>query len=369
MKFTVKRTPFLKALSHGQSVVEKRTIVPILSHVLLNAKGNTLTLTSTDLELTIVETIPAQVTESGSFAIPAHMLHDIVRKLPDRAEIQLALELKNNRLKLQAARSDFSLSCLPAEDFPSMENGDLPNTFLIPARDLFSLIDRVRFAMSNEETRYNLNGVYLHVIDNMELRAVATDGHRLAKVAAGLPEGAAGMPGIILPRKTVIELLKLIAELTGDVKVSISETQISFSFADIYLTSRLIDGMFPDYDPVIPKDNNKVIQVPVRAFTDAVDRVATVTEERERGVRVTFKNGRLILSATSPETGSAIEEINIDYSDTALEIGFNSRYLLDITQQILGEEAEFSMADAATAVIFRDREDKSALYVLMPLRV
>jgi DNA polymerase-3 subunit beta len=275
-------------------------------------------------------------------------------------------------MTLRSGRSTFTLSCLPAEDFPLMSGGSFGHEFQLAAKDLRSLIDRTRFAISTEETRYYLNGIYLHAAKSGEvevLRAVATDGHRLARVELPLPEGAQGMPGVIVPRKTVQEIRKLLDETEGTVRISLSETKIRFDFGDGFLTSKLIDGTFPDYDRVIPSANDKILEVDCKLFAEAVDRVSTISTEKSRAVKLSVERGTLVLSATSPENGTASEEIEVGYNAAPIEIGFNSRYLLDITQQIEGDGAQFTMADAGSPTIVRDAGDHSALYVLMPMRV
>jgi DNA polymerase-3 subunit beta len=234
------------------------------------------------------------------------------------------------------------------------------------------MIDRTRFAISTEETRYYLNGIYLHAVHQdggSVLRAVATDGHRLARVELALPDGAAEMPGVIVPRKTVGELRKLIEETEGDVEIALSETKIRFRAGDVVLISKLIDGTFPDYERVIPLGNDKILEVDRKSFTAAVDRVSTISTEKSRSVKLGLKSGNLTLSANSPDAGSATEELEVSYSADDMEIGFNSRYLLDIAQQIEGESAQFALADAGSPTVIRDGADASALYVLMPMRV
>jgi DNA polymerase-3 subunit beta len=304
--------------------------------------------------------------------VPAHTLYDIVRKLPDGAQIEFETTGEKGLMTLRSGRSTFTLSCLPPEDYPLMAGGELAHNFLLSAADLKRLIDRTRFAISTEETRYYLNGIYLHAAKSDKvnmLRAVATDGHRLARMEIPLPEGAAGMPGVIVPRKTVTELRKLLDEMDQDVSVALSDTKIRFTFADTVLTSKLIDGTFPDYDRVIPSGNDRILEVDCKQFAEAVDRVSTISSEKSRAVKLALERGSLTLSATSPENGTATEEIEVRYSAQPLEIGFNSRYLLDITEQIEGDGARFALADAASPTVVRDSADGSALYVLMPMRV
>jgi DNA polymerase III subunit beta len=372
MKLTIERAAFLKALNHVQSVVERRTTIPILSNVLLRAEAGRLALSATDMDLEIVERVPAQVEWEGRTTAPAHTLYDIVRKLREGAQVEIEASGEHNAMVLRSGRSTFTLQSLPPEDYPVMASGALPHNFTLPAAELRTLIDRTRFAISTEETRYYLNGIYLHATKNDEvpvIRAVATDGHRLARVEMVLPEGAAGMPGVIIPRKTVLELRKLVEESEGEVDIALSDTKIRSAVGEATLTSKLIDGTFPDYDRVIPSNNDKILEVDCKSFAEAVDRVSTISTEKSRAVKLAIESGNLVLSATSPENGTAVEELEVRYLASPLEIGFNSRYLLDIAEQIEGEGAQFVMSDAGSPTIVRDSADASALYVLMPMRV
>jgi len=372
MKLTIERAALLRALGHVQSVVERRNTIPILSNVLLRAEGTKLALSATDMDLEMVSSLASQVARSGATTVPAHTLYDIIRKLREGAQIELEMTGEKGLLTLRSGRSTFTLSCLPPEDYPLMASGDLAHHFLLSAADLKRLIDRTRFAISTEETRYYLNGIYLHAAKSDKLnmlRAVATDGHRLARMEIPLPEGASGMPGVIVPRKTVTELRKLLDEMDQDVAIALSDTKIRFTFADTVLTSKLIDGTFPDYDRVIPTNNDRILEVDCKLFAESVDRVSTISTEKSRAVKLAIERGNLTLSATSAENGTAIEELEVRYNAQPLEIGFNARYLLDITEQIEGEGARFAMADAASPTIVRDSADGSALYVLMPMRV
>jgi DNA polymerase-3 subunit beta len=372
MKLTIERAALLRALGHVQSVVERRNTIPILSNVMLRAERGRLALSATDMDLEIIEQATAEVARDGAVTAPAHTLYDIVRKLREGAQIELEATGDKGSMMLRSGRSAFTLACLPPEDYPLMTGGELPHAFALAASELKTLIDRTRFAISTEETRYYLNGIFVHATksgDTPVLRAVATDGHRLARVEMMLPEGGAGMPGVIIPRKTVSELRKLIDETEQEVGIALSDTKIRFTFGDAVLTSKLIDGTFPDYDRVIPTGNDKVLEVNCKEFAEAVDRVSTISTEKSRAVKLSLDRGTLTLSATSPENGTATEELEVRYGSTPIEIGFNSRYLLDITDQISGEGAVFEMADAASPTIVHDRTGTSALYVLMPMRV
>jgi DNA polymerase-3 subunit beta len=372
MRLTIERAALLRALGHVQSVVERRNTIPILSNVLLRAEDGQLSLSATDMDLEMVASVAAQGARKGATTAPAHTLYDIVRKLREGAQVELDASGEKGSMTLRSGRSVFTLACLPPEDYPLMAGGDLAHGFSLSTTDLKRLIDRTRFAISTEETRYYLNGIYLHAAksgDMPMLRAVATDGHRLARMEIPLPEGAQGMPGVIVPRKTVTEIRKLIDELDQDVAVSLSDTKIRFVFGNAVLTSKLIDGTFPDYDRVIPANNDKILEVICKDFADAVDRVSTISTEKSRAVKLAIERGNLTLSATSAENGTASEELEVRYSAAPLEIGFNSRYLLDIAEQIEGEGARFALADAASPTVVRDTADGSALYVLMPMRV
>jgi len=372
MKLTIERAALLKSLAHVQSVVERRTTIPILSNVKLEGRSGALSLNATDMDLDIVESVAADVVRPGATTAPAHTFYEIVRKLPDGSQVEIEFNADDSQLTLRSGRSKFSLSCLPVEDFPVLSGGDLPFSFTLAAAELKTLIDRTRFAISTEETRYYLNGIYLHATNaggGDVMRAVATDGHRLARAEITLPSGAAGMPGIIIPRKTVAEVRKLIDETECEITVSLSETKLKFAFGDAVLTSKLIDGTFPDYERVIPDGNDKILEVDCKSFAQAVDRVSAISTEKSRAIKLSLEKGTAILSASSPENGSAVEEIEANYDSTPLEIGFNSRYLMDILAQVEGETALFAMADAASPTVVREVADSGAVYVLMPMRV
>lgn len=371
MKFTIDRAALLRSLNHVQSAVEKRNTIPILANVLMKADEGSLQLSTTDMDMEISESVAAQVDAAGAVTAPAHTLFDIVKKLPEDSEVELSLDKAGNQMSVKSGRSNFRLSCLPVSDFPEIGQGDLPVEFSLPAAALRSLIDHTRFAMSTEETRYYLNGIYLHAADEsgvQVLRAVATDGHRLARFQMPLPEGSGSMPGVILPRKAVGELRKLIEDAADSIQISLSESKVRFAFDHIILTSKLIDGTFPDYQKVIPSGNDKVVEVNPKAFTAAIDRVSTISDGKSRAVKVMLNGKTMTLSANSPDAGSAVEDLEVNGNDN-IEIGFNARYLLDITQQIEGDGCRITLADPASPTIIEDPGDASALYVIMPLRV
>src|SRR6266581_2801399 len=349
MKVTVERAQLLKSLGHVHRVVERRNTIPILGNVLVRAENARLSLKATDLDLEVTETLSAEAATAGSTTVPAHMFYDIVRKLPDGAQIVLEADGDRSVLAIRAGRSRFTLQTLPESDFPDLAAGDMTHSFALAAADVKRLIDRTQFAISTEETRYYLNGIYLHSAGSAKaatLRGVATDGHRLAQIDLPLPAGATGMPGVIVPRKTVGEVQRLIEDNEAEVGIELSQGKIRFTLGSAALTSKLIDGTFPDYG-----------------------RVSTISSERGRAVKLALSAGKLVLSVTNPDSGSATEELEVEYASDALDIGFNSRYLLDIAAQIEGEVAVLRLADPGSPTLVQDKDSKGALYVLMPMRV
>ena len=371
MQVLVERAALLKATGRAQGVVERRTTIPILQNLLVEAEGGGVSIQATDLDIEIVENLPGQVARAGSVTVSAHTLHEIVRKLPDGAEVSLVSE-GDGMLAVSAGRSRFTLQTLPREDFPVMASSAFDHSFDASVATVRRLFDKAKFAISTEETRYYLNGVYLHVAEEegaQKLRAVATDGHRLARVDADLPDGAAGMADVIVPRKTVGELRKLLEEDGATITVSVSETKIRFAGQDVVLTSKVIDGAFPDYSRVIPTGNSLKLELDAGRFAGAVDRVSTVSSERTRAVKMNLDGDRMILSVNSPDTGSATEELEVSFSGDPIEIGFNAKYLLEIAGQIDEQNAVFLFSDPGSPTLVREGEDTSAIYVVMPMRV
>ena len=375
MKATIERANLLRCLSHVQSVVERRNTIPILSNVLIEAAGDgRVRVMATDLDLQVVESLSAVSVESpGAITVSAHLLFDIARKLPDGS--QVSLEAADNRMVVKSGRSRFSLPTLPRDDFPMIVEGDLPTSFEISARVLAELIDRTRFAISTEETRYYLNGIFLHVSDEAQpvLKAAATDGHRLARFTIPRPDGAEGMPDVIVPRKAVAELRKLLEEsLDTNVEIDLSASKIRFTLGGengVVLTSKLIDGTFPDYSRVIPTGNDKLLKLDPKSFFEGVDRVATIATEKTRAVKIGLERDKVTLSVTSLDNGTAAEELAAEYGADGMEIGFNANYLKDILSQIDGDSVELHLADAGAPTLIRQNDKSQALYVLMPMRV
>ncbi len=372
MKVSIERSALLKAMSRAQSVVERRNTIPILANVLIEAEGDTLSFRATDLDIEVLDRAPAMVLNAGATTVGAHTLHEIVRKLPDGAMVELESDDAAGRLAVRAGRSSFSLATLPREDFPVMANAEYECNFACDTPVLRRLFDKAKFAMSVEETRYYLNGVYMHASDGIEgrtLRCVATDGHRLARIDAPLPQGADNLPGVIVPRKTVGELRKLLDDDDVQIAVSVSETKIRFATPEVTLTSKVIDGTFPDYSRVIPTGNTKRLEVDATEFSKAVDRVATVSSERSRAVKLSLDEDRLVLSVNAPDSGAAEEELAVSYADEPLEIGFNAKYLQEIADQVDRENAVFLFNASGDPTLMREGDDETAVYVVMPMRV
>ena len=372
MKISIERGTLLKAVAQAQSVVERRNTIPILANVLIEAEGDSVSFRATDLDIEVVDRVSAHVERAGATTVSAVMLHEIVRKLPDGGLVQLIDDGVSGRLNVQCGRSSFALATLPREDFPVMASSEYASNFSAPAGVLRRLFDKSKFAISTEETRYYLNGVYMHVAtgeDGPVLRCVATDGHRLARIDAPLPDGAADMPGVIVPRKTFGELRKLLDDDSATIAVSVSETKVRFATAEITLISKVIDGTFPDYTRVIPMGNSRRLEVDAAEFAKAVDRVATISSERSRAVKLVLEDDRMVLSVNAPESGHAEEELAVAYADEHLEIGFNAKYLLEIASQVDRENAVFMFNTSADPTLMREGNDTSAVYVVMPMRV
>ena len=372
MKLTIERAVLLKALGHVQSVVERRNTIPILSNVLLSADADGLAFSATDLDMEIADSVSAHVESPGQITAPAHTLYEIVRKLPEGADVSLSFTGDDPRLTVQAGRYRVNLPVLPAGDFPIMSSDGLTGPITVDTGDLIRLIDKTRFAISTEETRYYLTGIYLHTVVDAGrtlLRAVATDGHRLALAEMPAPEGAAGAAGVIVPRKTIQEARRLLDDAGETIALHLNAQKIRFELGRASLTSKVIDGSFPDYTRVIPRENHRVMTVDNALFAAAVDRVATISSEKSRSVKLSVESGRVVLTVRNMETGQAVEELEVDYDGEPFEIGFNARYLLDVCGQIQGATAEFRFgAGSLDPTLVLDPADADVQYVLMPLR-
>ena len=372
MKLTLPRETLAPALAALSRVVERRNTIPILSNILVTARDGRLTLRATDLDIQAETSLPCEVAEAGAVTLPAHTLSDIVRKLPAEAKITLEGIDKQTAMALRSGRSRFTLQTLPEEDFPDLTIGEFTCSFQLPAASLARIIDEVGFAISTEEARYYLNGIYWHCrqFDGANiLTAVATDGHRLSRVEMPAPEGASAMPGVIVPRKTVAELARMAKDAEGDLTIELSPTKIRVTAGAATLTSKLIDGTFPDYQRVIPTGNDKLATIDRETFKNAVDRVATISSERGRAVKLGLSDAGMTLAVTTPDSGSATEELEPDYDGAPIEIGFNARYLLDVLGILGGDTITMKLAEPGAPAVFQRTAGTDLLIVLMPMRV
>jgi DNA polymerase-3 subunit beta len=369
MKVTIPRAELLRGLGHVQSVVERRNTIPVLSNVLIEAKSGSLTVTATDLDLQVRETIEATIETAGRTTVSAHTLHDIVRKMPDG---DVTLDHADGRMLVRAGRARFTLPTLPSDDFPEIPVGDMTHRFTIPSKVLSAIISSTRFAMSSEETRYYLNGIFLHIKqteDGPHIAAAATDGHRLSLAMTAIVDGSADIPSVIVPRKCVGEIHKILDSIDVDVKVALSVRKIEFDFGSLVYLSKVVDGTYPEYQRVIPTGNDKIVVVPSDVLAESIDRMSVVATEKTRAVKIGVEKGRMVLSVTSPDNGTATEEVEVEYDGPSFEIGFNSRYLLDILAQTSGQDVEIQMKDSVAPALFRLPASKQSLCVLMPMRV
>lgn len=378
VSITIDRNALARVMAHLARVVERRSTIPILGNVRLSPGDRYLTLTATDLDIEARVDVDCEVSGSGDITVPARTLNDIVRKIAEGASVSLGWDSAGATVTVRSGRSRFALQALPASDFPDLTAGDMPHRFTMPAATMLALIEATSFAILTAASRYYLNGIYLHCPTDGEngslLRGVTTDGHRLARFDAPAPEGASGMPGIIVPRKTVGEIAHLAKDAmdkqgNGDIEVALSATKIRVSAAHVTLTSKLIDGTFPDYQRVIPSGNDKRATLAREAFARAADRVATISSKRGCAVKLSFDEGKLRLSATNSDAGSAEEEIEAQYDEAALDIGFNSRYLADILAALEGDTVLVKLGDPGSPTLFQKSEADNLLIVLMPMRV
>ena len=375
MEIKANSSDLLKALNHIHGIVEVRHTLPILSNIVLSAENNELSLSSTNLDIFCSDKIDAEIVNSGEISVPAITFFEIVKRLPSGSDVILSMGDEDTELILKCGRSKFNLSTLRTEDFPILSDKDLSTNFVISADELSRMIDKTKFAISNEETRYYLNGIFFHKADSNSikfLRAVATDGHRLAQYDIPLPQGAEEITGIIIPKKTVFELRKVLDDADGDVSVSLNENKIKFSFNNLKIISKVIDGTFPDYTKVIPQNNDKKFKTNNSELKNAIDRVSAVAineETKSKAIKLTIENNKLNLSVESQSKGSAKEEIDISYSNEKVDIGFNSRYLLDICNEVDGDEIDVNLLDSISPAIILDKTDENLFFVLMPMRI
>ncbi len=375
MEFKINSSDLLKALSHIHGIVEVRHTLPILSNIILKAKDNELTLSSTNLDIYCADKIKAEVSIAGEISVSAVTFFEIVKRLPSGSEVVMTMEEGENEIILKCGRSKFNLSTLKTDDFPIISDNDLSTNFVLSADELIRIIDKTKFAVSNEETRYYLNGIFLHKANRNSiqfLRAVATDGHRLAQYDIPLPQGAEEITGIIIPKKTIFELRKVLDDANGDVNISLNENKIKFTFNDLKIISKVIDGTFPDYTKVIPQKNNKNFKTNNNELKNAIDRVSAVAaneESKSKAIKLSLEDNKLNLSVESQSRGSANEIIDISYDGDKVDIGFNSKYIIDICNEVDGEEVDISLLDSVSPAIILDKTDENLFFVLMPMRI
>ena len=371
MKFSIEKNSFYKSISHVQNIVERKNTLPILANLLIEAKNNSLILSATDMDISIKDSLDCNIIEEGSTTVSAHTLYEIVRKLPDNSEIEIISD-DGKIMSLRAGKSKFSLGCLPKEDFPIIEIGDLENEITLNSKTLLKLIEKTRFAISNEETRYFLNGIYFHNHQNQDLNTlsvVATDGHRLAKMDSDLKEKVKEFPGIIIPKKTINEVYKLLSDLDEITKINLNSNKIVFFIRNTILISKLIDGNFPDYKKVIPIDNTNKLIVNRNDFSLAIDRVSTIVSEKSPVIKFKLMNNLMNLSSVNSESGTATEDLAIDYNGDSIEIGFNSKYILEMINNLEDQNIILNFKDSSSPVTAIEESNPNLVYVLMPMRV
>ena len=375
MDFKVNSSDLLKAISHIHGVVEIRHTLPILSNMIITAKDGCLKLCSTNLDIYCSDRVNAEVVSPGEISVSASTFHEIIKRLPNGSDLHATLDEESSSLILKCGRSKFNLTTMKTDDFPTIADSDLDTNFVLSATELIRMIDKTKFAISNEETRYYLNGIFFHKTQKNSieiLRAVATDGHRLAQYDIPLPQGAEEMTGLIIPKKTILELRRVLDDANGDINISLNDNKIKFSFSDLTIISKVIDGTFPDYTKVIPKNNNKVFATNSDELKSAIDRVSAVSiseEIKSKAIKLLIESNKLLLSVESLSKGSANEEVDINYNEEKVEIGFNSRYLVDICNEIDGEEIIIHILDSISPAIILDKSDENLFFVLMPMRI
>jgi DNA polymerase-3 subunit beta len=368
MKFSIQRETLLKPLQTIVGVVERRQTLPVLSNILVGVSNDKLSMTATDLEVEMIATVPLANAESGDITIPARKIVDICRALPEGAEIQISLDTEKNRITVRSGKSRFNLTTLPITDFPSVDEMTSQFEFSLPQNILKRLIEKTSFAMAQQDVRYYLNGLLLE-ISKGAVRAVATDGHRLALCSHECDVNPADTLQIIVPRKGVGELVKLLEDSDETVQIQVSNNHIKVKLKDYIFTSKLIDGRFPDYERVIPKNSDKHIEAQRELLRHALLRTSILSNEKYRGIRLRLSNGLIQAQANNPEMEEAEEEIEVSYSGTDLEIGFNVSYFLDALAAIVEDTVAIELGDANSSCVIRPKEDNSCTYVIMPMRL
>ncbi len=366
MKFTISRDAFLKPLQVVSGAVERRHTIPILSNVLIQVSAEQIRLTGTDLEVELVSACSIEHGEEGQVTVPAKKLVDIVRSLPEGANVEFSASA--DKAIIRSGRSKFTLATLPAEDFPNIDDWDSDIQLVTSQSVLKDLMERTHFSMANQDVRYYLNGMLFETDTNI-LRTVATDGHRLAMSSCDIGQPNLTGRQVIVPRKGVMELLRLLDDVEHEVKVLIGNNHIRIETNGIGFTSKLVDGRFPDYRRVLPSGGDKVVVADRETLKHACSRASILSNEKYRGVRVNLSSGEMCLTANNPEQETAEEVIEVDYQGEALEIGFNVSYLIDVLNTVQGEKVKLTLSNADASGLIEDNEDDSSLYVVMPMRL
>ena len=369
MKFNVNQQDLQQALSYCQGVIEKRSTLPILSNILLDATNQNLSITATDLDLIFIHQLKdVEILEEGKTTTTSSIMYDIIRKLSSGKKINLSLS-DISKLQVESEKSIFNLNCISATEFPLTDENFNDNQFTIKSKQLLKLLNKCKFSISNDETRHYLSGIYLHqteVEDKNYLTAVATDSHRMSISKIRLEEKIEFEP-IILPKKTIFQLCSLLDNYEGDVRVSNVKSKIKFELNNSMLISKLIDGKFPNYIQVIPKNNQKKLEVDLKLFLSSVDRVASVSLDKKDGVKFNLSKDKLDLSVNNTNSGDGKETLNVKF-DHDLEISFNSKYLIDVASQLSGERVELFFNDTGSPVLIKDPGDFDSIFVVMPMK-
>ena len=371
MEFTINRNIFLKALGHANGIIEKKSTLPILSNILIEAKDSKIKITSTDLDIIYFEEIlPQELKKEGSTTTSASILYDILRKIEPNAKIKLSLQ-STNKLKLVSGNSQFNLLCLSSDNFPLSDENIDQQTFEVDSQKLLKLLNKTRISISNNETRHYLNGIYLHKV-NLEnksfLNGVATDSHRLSSSSLEINTNI-NFESIILPKKTIFQLISLLEQSTNTIKISNNKSKIKFEMGNGVLISKVIDGRFPDYNKVIPKNNAKILQMKLDEFKNSIERVTTVSVDRKEGLKMTITKDSLQLSVNSPNSGEGIDRINAKFNSEDINISFNSRYLIDIASQIENDSIIIYFKDVGSPALIKDLSDNNSFHVVMPMKI
>ena len=371
MEFSIDRDVFLKSLGRANGIIEKKTTLPILSNVLIEAKESKIKITATDLDIIYFEEIiPKEIKKEGATTTSASILYDILRKLQSNAKVELNL-LNTNKLKLVSGNSKFNLLCMPSNNFPLSEEDNNQKSFEISSEKLLKLLNKTKISISNDETRHYLNGIYLHKTTKENksfLCGVATDSHRLSSSSIEIEQNI-NIESVILPKKTIYQLIFLLEESNKNIKISNSKSKIKFEMETGVLISKVIDGRFPDYNKVIPKDNSKTLEIKLEDFKNSIERVSSVSSDRKEGLKMSISKDAVQLSVNNPNSGDGVENISAKFNSSDLNISFNSRYLTDIASQIENESITIYLKDPGSPVLVRDFLDKNSFHVVMPMKI